>query len=113
MTGCQNCDTAVDPTLDEILDVLSSWRRRVVIYHLERTDGEHASIEEVASSLHEHEPRVPGREQVHAYLYHSTLPCLREAGVVEYDSRSGTIRYRPDAIPDRLLESIKAVEGTE
>ena len=33
------------------------------------------------------------QEEIHGNIYHVHLPCLDDTGVVEYDSRSDTVRY--------------------
>lgn len=49
----------------------------------------------------------PTQKQALASLTHNHLPRLDELGLIEYDWRSDTVRYHPDARVERLLEFIK------
>ena len=93
-------------TLDECLEVLSDWRRRQVILELRRE--RHATLEELAGAIDGDEGRLP------AQLRHNHLPKLADHDIVEYDPRSGAVRYDPDArmeaITDAVLEATAATE---
>lgn len=88
---------ACTPSLDVVFDVLANQRRRFVLYHLhDSTDGI-ATIDEIAAyvaSLEESDAE-PAEHRLHVVtsLQHMHLPKLEDAGVVEYDQRSETVRY--------------------
>lgn len=46
------------------------------------------------------------RDQLAVKLVHSHLPKLAEYGVIEYDPRSGTVRYRPDEQVETVLDAL-------
>lgn len=50
------------------------------------------------------------RKRVTARLHHSTLPKLADAGVVDYDPRTGTVRYRGHPLVDRCSDHIVGME---
>jgi len=110
MTAGRDTDDCVDPALDEVLQAVGSWRRRLVVYHLIDREENHSSFEEVASVIADRGDGEADRDKVDALLYHGALPSLQAAGIVEYDERSGAIRYVPDAIPVPLVEALHAVE---
>ncbi|WP_121740832.1 DUF7344 domain-containing protein [Natronorubrum halophilum] len=104
----------ITPSLDLIFDLLSTRRRRYALYYLhEQPDGV-ATIEEIADAIvafqhgdSDTEPQMANleteteaeadseeqRRQVHMELQHTHLPKLEDAGVLEHDQRSETVRY--------------------
>lgn len=82
---------------DEIFFLLKNRRRRSVIEYLLDAGGQ-AQFDDlvVAIAAREKEKAVEEitykeRKSVHTSLYQSHLPKLQEAGVVEYDRRSGSV----------------------
>ena len=97
--------------LDELLDVLSNHRRRYVLYYLRETET--ADVEELTEYVVENfesgqESTAPGDrfEKTKATVIHTDLPKLRERGIVEYDPRSETVRYRQ---PSQCLTALLRV----
>ena len=88
-----------DPSLsqDVVFDILSSPRRRYVLYYLRQTDEpvELTSLaEQVAAWENETEPDQltdQERKRVYVSLYQTHVPKLHESGIVEYDSDSGLV----------------------
>lgn len=96
--------------LDEVLDLLADRHRRYTIYCLVCEDAAVFDYETVCAYLTDRCPDVGGREEQKIVLHHETLPRLAEAGVVEYDSRSETIRYLGREDLTRMVDVIGAVE---
>lgn len=102
--------------LDAFLKVLSTRRRRYVLYYLRR--NELADIDELARHVTAAIRDVPEDaitndriEKTKAGFIHSDFPRLREIGVVEYDHRNGTVRYRqPSRIGTVLLRVCAELE---
>jgi hypothetical protein len=46
------------------------------------------------------------REQLAVQLQHTHLPKLADHGVVEYERRSGAVRYRPSEPVERVLDTL-------
>lgn len=93
---------AMSYSLETIYGVLQHRRRRLVVHHLREADGGVTSLDAVRRAVLNWERRsdevaVPSDHdrQVAVALHHVHLPKLEEHGVIEYDWRSKTIRYRP------------------
>lgn len=120
----------VTPSLDLIFDLLSNRRRRYALYYLhEQPDGV-ASTEEIADAVvarqstpsnteeeatnvstdvdtdsEESEPDPEQRRlRVRTELQHIHLPKLEDAGVIEHDQRSETVRYWTQPSLEEWLE---------
>lgn len=86
------------PALDRVLEGLSRKYDRCVLYHL--VDSEPAEFEELVNAVvavkAEGTGTVPAdvRKEIRIELYHMRLPKLEDLGIIEFDPRSGLIRYR-------------------
>lgn len=102
-------------SLDDLLEVLADQRRRCLLAYLLDRDAAAASFEDVTDGvLAELERRGDGRpkrEVIAADLRHRHLPRLADVGVLEYDSRSRTIRVHGHERLERLYEQIRPLEG--
>lgn len=97
-----------------VFELLSKRRRRNVLRCVrDATDGV-VSLDELADRLRDRERDADdagpddSRERTVAALHHADLPKLAAFGVLEYDHRSRTVRYRDDAIPDACVELLEA-----
>lgn len=79
-------------------DLLSDPHCRQLVEYL-RESGEPAGIEQLATHVAARVRGVPVeaigpdvRRRVQTWLHHGQLPALSEAGVVEYDVDTGTVR---------------------
>ncbi|MFP8954166.1 hypothetical protein ACLI4Z_14530 [Natrialbaceae archaeon A-arb3/5] len=102
------------PSLDLVFDILSNRRRRYVLYYLyEQPDGV-ATVEEVTNNVTTLERRStepnsvahPKAQtgQIRTELQHIHLPKLEDAGVLEHDQRSETVRYWTQPSLEEWLE---------
>lgn len=98
---------------DVVFDILSSPRRRYVLYYL-RTTNEPVKLtdlaEQVAAWENETDPEKiteQERKRVYVSLYQTHIPRLDEVGVVNYDQESGEIVLAEDAghIDDYLVKT--------
>lgn len=110
-TGAHVLDTVTHDSLDACLRLLSDRRRRRVIRQLRHEATGETTIDDLVDRLHSDGPssdadRRTDREQLVIQLYHSILPALADHGVVEYDRRSGIVRYQPDEQVDAVLDSL-------
>lgn len=86
---------------DVVFDILSSPRRRYVLYYLKEVDEPielTALAEQVAAWENETDPESltdQERKRVYVSLYQTHIPKLDEAGVVNYDQESGTVELAP------------------
>ncbi|MFC4451907.1 DUF7344 domain-containing protein [Halorussus aquaticus] len=92
-----------DCTLNEALDLLRDQQRRYVLKKLRATDEGVAVIDELVEYLLTHDPDADDRDQVALMIHHKTLPRLADAGVIDFDARSDTVRYHGSEVVDDLL----------
>jgi len=92
-------------TKDEVFDVLSSSRRRLILYHLHRRGGK-AVLRDLASDTAKAESDDDVDDDVvkrfYISLYQTHVPKLEEVGLVRYDSDTKTVS---------LTDKIEEVEG--
>ncbi|NGM69266.1 hypothetical protein G6M89_09640 [Natronolimnobius sp. AArcel1] len=107
-------ETEATPSLDQVFDLLSNRRRRYALYHLyEQDDGvatttaltnRVAELEVVAEQTHTTEVTDEFITAVRTDLQHVHLPKLEDAGVLEHDHRSETVRYWTQPSLEEWLE---------
>ena len=88
---------AETPSLDIVFDLLADQRRRYALYYLYDVPDDVATVDEIATHVRRLEDDC-GRPEEHerhvlTALQHVHLPKLEDAGIVEHDSRSQTVRY--------------------
>jgi hypothetical protein len=92
-------------TKDEVFEVLSSSRRRLILYHLHRRGGK-AVLRDLASDTAKAESDDDVDDDVvkrfYISLYQTHVPKLEEVGLVRYDSDTKTVS---------LTDKIEEVEG--
>jgi hypothetical protein len=100
----------VTDSFDSVFDVLSVARRRYLLYHLFRMEGDVAELDDAVDAVRQYgaagpdETERPDRETVRIDLHHVHLPKLAEAGVLDFDRRQGTIRMRGSPLLEELVE---------
>lgn len=91
---------------DDVLTLLADADRRAIIAYFRNAHSDDATVSELATHIRDR--RDDHGEQETARLHHVHLPRLAEAGVVEYDPRSETVRYQGtddvEALVDCLAE---------
>lgn len=82
---------------DTIFDLLSSPRRRFILYYLHE-EGDGLTLQELADEVGAWEYEKPideltsqERKRVYVSLYQTHIPKLEDSGVIEYDADSGMI----------------------
>lgn len=88
---------------DVVFDLLSSPRRRFVLYYLNQVDDE-VEIGELADEVAawENETDVEDltsqqRKRVYVSLYQTHVPKMEDAGIIDYDSDRGTVSLADQA----------------
>lgn len=96
--------------LDKDLGVIASQRRRLVLRFLNQESTDTASIDDIGDYVLQHSSvdEATDPERILTELYHQDLPKLEARGLVEYDLRSGDIRYHPN---ERIETILKFVTG--
>lgn len=82
--------------LDELFEVLANGQRRQILAYLDGIDDDVAAFSELIEHVADDSAgeSADARERVAMNLHHNHLPKLSTAGIVEYDARSETVRYR-------------------
>ncbi|MFC7238749.1 hypothetical protein ACFQS4_11030 [Saliphagus sp. GCM10025317] len=83
-----------DIAVGEVCSALANERCRSVLYYFQESTPTVASYEALITYSYEHDDTIDTREQAAIALQHVTLPKLEEAGIIEHDGRSSTVRYR-------------------
>ncbi|WP_266083118.1 DUF7344 domain-containing protein [Haladaptatus caseinilyticus] len=91
-----NSDNYHAPTLalGTAFELLANPMRRQVIYYLRESGQDVASVDELVECVHAETSVVNAPERARVGLVHRHLPKLADHGVIEFDSRSETVRYR-------------------
>jgi hypothetical protein len=103
------------PFIDDVFEVLADWRRREVCRFFVETDAEAASVDDLAMLVAGCRPAdaegpPPAHDELVATLEDRHLPRLDAAGVVDYDTRSGVVRYWGQPTVEKWLEHVTAVD---
>lgn len=104
-------------TQDVVFDILSSPRRRYVLYYLRQAD-EPVALNELSEQVAawENETDVEKlsdqeRKRVYVSLYQTHIPKLDSIGIIEYDQESGLIELTSQAheVDDYLTETSQPI----
>lgn len=101
-----------DQDIDECLRLLSNERRRQVLTHLRQAADGALSFDDLLEAVYEdgsdpdHHPRRE-RENLAIQLHHTHLPKLAAQGLVEFEPRSGVVRYHSDEQVERMLDALR------
>ncbi|WP_157972578.1 hypothetical protein [Saliphagus sp. LR7] len=87
---------------DRTLEILANRHCRMTLLHFQTATENVISIQDLATAI----TTADEIEQTRVHLQHSTLPRLEDAGLVEYDSRSDTVRYHGDQGVEELLDAV-------
>jgi DNA-binding transcriptional ArsR family regulator len=98
-------------SLDERLRLVADQHRRRVIHHLRQEANGATTFDDLVDQVRERAPDAKNgppqdRDELAIQLHHTHLPKLADAGVVEYDHRSGAVRYDPDEQVETVLDSL-------
>lgn len=102
--------------LTALFSAMGDQRRRYLLYYL--LDHDPAEVDELTTQVcaWEHGATVDevndeDRRDVRISLHHNHLPKLAASGIIDYDQRSGTIRFhhQPEII-ERILSIAKRYE---
>lgn len=108
-TRSGRCDESRSELLDRVLAVLQDRRRREIIAALRESDQRTMTTDELVNRLVE---RETGRlDSPKLTLHHRHLPMLDDAGLVEFDPRSNTLRYHGDDDVEQWLDRLDEWES--
>jgi hypothetical protein len=89
--------------VDEAFRALGHPLRRELLCLLDDSEDDTVELDRVANHLAT--VRDVTTEEVTIALLHVHLPKLQAVGFIEYDERSGTIRYHNHEFPEKILRS--------
>lgn len=107
---------APETGLDDVVAALARRRRRYALYRLRAAEflELEALARQVAAWQSDRPPEAVPEGDVDRLVLefqHNDLDVLERAGCVEYDARSGVVRYRdPPAVLEELLAVLAAEE---
>lgn len=109
--GCNDSHTASSKDLDTCLNVLASRPCRHIIRQLTEQPNDVAYYDELVDTYVSWVDEEVDRERVEIQCYHHHLPALQDAGLVEFDKKSGAVRYYPDEKVAALLDVVSQWEA--
>lgn len=84
-------------TPDDVFELLSNQRRRMVLYYLRQSSGS-VEVKELAGQIATMENEIPKseltsqqRKRVYVSLYQTHLPRMADMNTIEYDKDSGIV----------------------
>lgn len=100
-----------DHSLDACLQLVADRHRRRVIHHLRHEASGTATFEDLVDQVYRQDSGCESgsprdRRELVIQLQHVHLPKLTQHGLVEFDRRSGTVRYLPDERVESVLDSL-------
>nr|WP_317176075.1 hypothetical protein [Halovivax sp. KZCA124] len=98
-------------SLDAILDILANERRRALLEYLWEEPDNSGSFEEATrytiAKIGRKRGVQPNHDDILVDLHHRQLPKMVDAGVIDYDIRSQSIRYHEN---ERLEEAYEKIQ---
>lgn len=104
--GGPNFGAMDDGTLNQAFDLLGNQGRRYALESLHATTETVLSADDIADHLLAHDPDAGDRDSVLLELHHKILPRLANEGIVDFDARTDTVRYRGGELVDGLLATL-------
>jgi DNA-binding transcriptional ArsR family regulator len=92
--------------VDDLLRILADSARRDVVSALDAHERNWIVVEDLVELVSARSTGL-SRSEVEAALHHVHLPILDEAGLLEYDECSETIRYYQCALIARILNAVE------
>lgn len=96
--------------IDDLLLTLADDDCRCTLRYFGSSERAVATLDELVEWVLAQRGPGADREAIRLSMHHSTLPKLADGGFVDYDERSGTIRYRERPGLERLLTLIAEFE---
>lgn len=90
--------------LDELLSVLADPYCRIILFFFRDSTDVVASLDTLVSRI---DRQGYESEPVELCLHHTKLPRLEAAGIIDYDARTETVRYRGHPKLKPLLDCIE------
>lgn len=100
--------------IDRLLELLESKERRKVVEYFRSNGSDTETVDVLGACLarlmvEADGSQEPSSEVTRTQLHHVHLPKMEEYGVVEYDSRSGHVRYHSDEQVEEIVQFLDEV----
>ena len=98
-------------SLDACLRLVADRHRRRIIHHLRHEANGTTTFDDLVDHMPRRAPDAKDgppqdREALAIQLHHTHLPQLADHGVVEFEHRTGVVRYHPDEQIETVLDSL-------
>jgi len=91
--------------IDELFDALARTDRRAVIRFFREESTEEVTLDALVTGIVDGSYWDTDKSHARLCLHHSTLPKLADTGILDYDPRSKTVRYRGQPAVEQLLDT--------
>ena len=91
--------------IDERFDALARTDRRAVIQFFRDESTEEVTLDALVTGIVDGSYWDTDESQARHYLHHSTLPKLADTGILDYDAKRKTVRYRGQPAVEQLLDT--------
>lgn len=91
--------------LDNTLRLVADSNRREIISQLRQSPDNTTKYEDLINRLYD-ESGTTERAEIAIALEHTHLPMLADHDLIEYDRRSGAVRYQPDRRVEAVLDAV-------
>jgi hypothetical protein len=98
---------ALTPSIETVFEILHDDRRREICRYLVTDAPGVVTIDEITDELADDEQE---RRRLALNCHHRHLPKLDDAGLIEYDPRSNTVRYWGQPTLEKWLEHLRYVD---
>ena len=99
--------------IDERFGALARTDRRAVIQFFRDESTEEATLDDLVTGIVDGSYWDTDESHARLRLHHFTLPKLADTGILDYDPRSKTVRYRGQPAVEQLLDTAASETGPE
>ena len=100
-----DCSSAHSIQIDERFDALARTDRRAVIQFFRDESTEEVTLDDLVTGIVNGSYWDTDESHARLCLHHFALPKLADTGILDYDPRSKTIRYRGRPAVEQLLDA--------
>ena len=90
---------------DERFDTVARTDRRAVIQFFRDESAEEVALDDLVTGIVDGSYWDADESHTRLCLHHSTLPRLADTGILDYDAKRKTVRYRGRPVVEQLLDA--------
>jgi len=91
--------------MNERFDALARTDRRAVIQFFRDESTEEVTLDDLVTGIVDGSYWDTDESHARLFLHHSTLPKLADTGILDYDAKRKTVRYRGRPAVEQLLDA--------